>query len=92
VHKYDLHVKLHRSVTLPRFVRPSTNPFTKPAGIMFVDNSEIGDSITEDSVLDTEGSSSSVLISSFSSLECLDVINPRILADSERSVIEREAP
>jgi hypothetical protein len=89
VHKYDLHVKLHRSVTLPRSIRPSTKPSTEPAGIMFVDDGEIGGSTTEDSAIGTEGSSSSVPTSSSSS-ECLDVIDPRILADSERSVIEGE--
>jgi hypothetical protein len=48
--------------------------------------------MTGDSALGTEGSSSSVPMSSFSSLECLDVIDLRILADSERSLIEGEAP
>jgi hypothetical protein len=85
-------VKLHHYVTLPRSVRPSIKPFTKFTGIIFVDNSERGDSIIKDSVLDIEGSSSLVLMLSFSSAECLDVINPRILADSERSVMERGAP
>jgi hypothetical protein len=88
VHKYDLHVKLYRSVILPRSVRPSIKPLI---GILFVDNSEIDGSITEDSVLGTEGSSSSVSISSSSSLEYLDVIDLRILADFERSVIKGEA-
>jgi hypothetical protein len=64
-------------------------PSTEPAGIMFVDDGEIGGSTTEDSAIGTEGSSSSVPTSSSSS-ECLDVIDPRILADSERSVIEGE--
>src|SRR5437868_13298525 len=40
VHKYDLHVKLHRSATLPLSIRPSIRPSTKPAGIAFVDISE----------------------------------------------------
>jgi hypothetical protein len=43
LHKYDLHVKLHRSATLPRPVRPST----KPVGIVFVDDGEISGSTTE---------------------------------------------
>ena len=88
VHKYDLHVKLHRSAILPRSIRPSTKPSTKPAGIMFVDDGEMGGSTTENSAIGTEGSSSSVPTSSSSSSECLDMIDPRILADSERSVIE----
>jgi hypothetical protein len=91
VHKYDLHVKLYRSVILLRSIRPSTKPSTKPAGIMFIDDGEIGGSTTEDSAISTEGSSSSVPTSSSSSSECLDVIDLRILADSERSVIEGEA-
>src|ERR1700722_1567287 len=40
---YDLHVKLHRSATLPRPVHPST----KPVGIVFVDDGEISGSTTE---------------------------------------------
>jgi hypothetical protein len=55
---------------------------------MFVDDGEIGGSTTEDSAIGTEGGSSSVPTSSSSSSECLDVIDQRILADSERSVIE----
>jgi hypothetical protein len=35
VHKYDPHVKLHRSATLPLSIRPS-KPSTKPARIVFV--------------------------------------------------------
>jgi hypothetical protein len=83
VHKYDLHVKLHRSAILPLSIRPSTKPSAKPAEIVFVNNDEIGGSTTEDSAINTKGSSSSAFISSSSSLKCLDVINPRILADSE---------
>ena len=85
MHKYDLHVKLFRSVILPRSIRPSTKPSTKPAGIVFVNNGEIGGSTTEDSAIDTEGS----IVVPFS--ECLDVIDPRILAEFERLVIEGEA-
>jgi Protein of unknown function (DUF3435) len=48
VHKYELHVKLHRSATLPQSIRPSTKPSTEHAGIMFVDDGEIGGSTTED--------------------------------------------
>jgi hypothetical protein len=92
VHKYDLHVKLHRSATLPRSIRPSTKPSTKPAGIVFANDGEIGGSTTEDSAIGTEGSSSSASMSSSSSSECLDVIDPLILAESERLVIEGEAP
>ena len=88
VHKYDLHVKLHRSATLPRSIRPSIKPSTKPAGIMFVDDGEIGGSTTEDSAIGTEGSSSSMPMSSSSS-ECLDLIDPRILADSESEITAR---
>jgi hypothetical protein len=89
MHKYDLHVKLHRFATLPRSIRPFIKPFTEPAGIIFVDDGEIGGSTTKDSAIGTEGSSSSVPMSS-SFLECLDVIDLRILADFERSVIKGE--
>jgi hypothetical protein len=59
---------------------------------VFVNNGEIGGSTTEDSAIDTEGSSSSASMSSTSSFsECLDVIDPRTLAESERLVIEGEA-
>jgi hypothetical protein len=92
VHKYDLYMKLHRSVTLPRFIYPSIKPSTKPTGIMFVNNGEIGGNITKDPAIGTEGSSSSVFISPSSSSECLDMIDPRILAESEGLVIEGEAP
>jgi len=87
VHKCDLHVKLHRSATLPRSIRPSTKPSTKPAGIVFVNDGEIGGNMTEDPAIGTEGSSSSVSISPSSSSECLDMIDPRILAESEGLVI-----
>ena len=49
---------------------------------MFVDDGEIGGSTTEDSAIGTEGSSSSTPMLSLSSSECLDMIDPRILADS----------
>jgi hypothetical protein len=52
------------------------------------DDGEIGGSTTEDSAIGTEGRSSLAPMSSSS--ECLDVIDPRILADSERLVVERE--
>ena len=55
VHKYDLHVKLHRSATLPRSIHPSIKSSAKPAGIMFVDDGEISGSTTEDSAIGTEG-------------------------------------
>jgi hypothetical protein len=57
---------------------------------MFVDDGEMGGSTTENSAIGTEGSSSSVSTSSSSS-ECLDVIDLRILADSEGLVIKGEA-
>jgi hypothetical protein len=84
VHKYDLHVKLHRSTTLPLSIRPSTKS-SKPTGIVFVDDGEIGGSTTEASAIGIKGSSSSAPMSSSSSFssDCLDVIDPRILADSE---------
>lgn len=90
VHKYDLHVKLHHSATLPLSIRPSTKPSTKPAGIAFVDGGEIDGSMTEVSAINTERSSSSAPMSSSSFSERLDVIDSRILADSERFVIKGE--
>jgi hypothetical protein len=61
VHKYDLHVKLHRSAILPRSIRP-TKPSTKPAGIVFVNGGEIGGSMTEDSAIGTEGKQSRCIL------------------------------
>ena len=78
---YDLHVKLYRSATLPRSTGPSAKPSVKSAAVVFVDDGEIGCSMSEDSAIGTERSSSSA-----SSSECLDVINPRSLADSQRLV------
>jgi hypothetical protein len=92
VHKYDLHVKLHRSATLPRSIGPSTKPSTKPAGIVFVNDGETDGSTTEDSAIGTKRSCSSTSMPSSSFSECLDVIDPRILADYKGLVIDGEAP
>jgi hypothetical protein len=91
VHKYDLYVKLHRFITLPRFIHPSIKSSTKPAGIVFVNNSEINNNIIKDPAINIKGSSSLMFMSS-SSLECLDMIDLRILTESERLIIKGEAP
>jgi len=85
MYKDQSHMKLHYFATLLWSICPSF----KPAGIVFVDDGKIGGSMTKDSVIGTKRSSSpaSILLSSSSSFsECLDVIDPRILADPERLV------
>jgi hypothetical protein len=49
VHKYDLHVKVHRCATLSR----STSPSAKPGEIVFVDDGETSGTGTEDSAIST---------------------------------------
>ena len=85
-----MHVKLHRPTTLPRSIDPSIKPSTKPAGIVFVNDGETDDSTTKDSAISTKRSSSSASMPSSSFSKYLDVIDLRILANAERSVIEGE--
>ena len=83
VYKDHSHMKLHYFATLLWSIRPSF----KPAGIVFIDDGKIGGSMAKDSVIGTKRSSSLASMSSSSSFsECLDVIDPRILAGSERLV------
>jgi len=75
-------MKLHYFATLLLSICPSIRPSFKPAGIVFVGDGKISGSMTKDSVIGTKRSSSSASMSSSSFSECLDVIDPLILADS----------
>jgi hypothetical protein len=58
-------------------------------GLYSFNNGEISDSTTKDSTINIKRSNNLAPMSS--SLKCLDVINLRILADSERLIVKREA-